>query len=345
MNKNRLILASILIMAILFVHPLRQKLSKSNPPEKSLPVVDVIAAQEVEWSERYHEIGSTLAQYTVDVASSVPGTIEKILFLSGQSVHKGEALVILDHAVLTAQLAQAQAKLRYQQNNVRRYHYLFKQGVIPKVMLEANQSELAEEQARIKELQEEIQLRIIKAPFDGVIGIKQINVGQYFKAGQPMVMLQDNKTILIDFKIPQEKINFAYLGQTIEVRDPQTFKRYIGTIIAKDASVDVKTRTILCQARIENDSNNWLPGMFVSVELWGRDKKKVIMLPKQAINYGLNGTSVFIVEQGKIINRNVDLLEETPESIMVKGVFKNETIVIAGQNKLYEGISVKISES
>jgi len=345
MAFNRTSLFFIAVLMLCLVSWIFFTNKKHAPKNDENPTIETTVVREVMWSPRLNMIGSTVAEHSVDISSAVPGKVNQILFESGQRVRKGDVLVILDYAIWQAMLEEVQAKIQFQKSNVRRHQYLYERGIIPKVALETLQSDVLQEQARSREYEAEIQERIIKAPFDGILGVKQVDVGQYFQAGQRIITLQKINPLFIDFKVPQEEIKQVFKGQLMELALPGTQNLYQGIVIMSDNRIDSNSRTMLFRAKLNNDDGKFIPGMFVSLSLMAGNAHKVISIPKTAINYSLKGASVFTMKEGKINTRFIDIIQNSDDGVIVHGLQKNEIIVTAGQAKLYDGMSVNIEKS
>jgi membrane fusion protein (multidrug efflux system) len=266
------------------------------PPEA---VTTVIAKQE-EWQGTLSAIGTVAPVNGVVVSADLPGVVEKIGFSSGDRVAAGQLLMQLDTRQEQAQLAAAQAKLELTRMNLDRIRGLREQGINSQTEFDTAVAEQKQADGVVGEIRATIDRKTIRAPFSGVLGIRQINLGQYLKSGDPIVQLQSHDPIYVNFDVPQQELARLRAGGTVRVtaEGPPTIE-LAGKITAIDSVVDESTRNVRVQATFENRQGQLRPGMFVTARALLDAKDPVIALPTSAISYAPYGDSVFIVEDVK----------------------------------------------
>lgn len=337
------------------------KQSKINEFMKAMQyatsTVSTTVAEKTNWKRFITETGSIVAINGVNVTTQSSGMVNAILFQPGSIVKKGEILVDLDDRQLQANLANAKAQLLYAKQNYIETNELFKVGAASKNSLETAQANLAEAKANLASAQVQITYLHVPAPFDGKIGINQVNVGQYLEPGTTIASLQQLDPLYVQFPVAQQDLGQIHLDQAVEVRvDTNPTHIYHGKITAIDSLVNTDTRNVQVQATIHNDDMRLLPGMFAQVNILLTRAEDVITLPQTAINYNLFGNSVLIaVPEGHTSDGNpvyvlklqyVTVGEEREGLIAItKGLKGGELVVSSGQLKVSEGARVTINNS
>lgn len=316
--------------------------------------VTTIVAKRESWPSTLNVIGTVTAIHGVTVSADLPGTVDKILFDSGQWVKEGDVLVELDTRQERAQLAQMEAQRDLAHINYGRTQQLVKEGVIARTEYDNVTAQQKLTDAQVGEIRATIQRKTIRAPFSGVLGIRQINLGQYLAAGQAIVALQSLNPIYVNFGVPQQEI--VKLGTTHTLRvtsDDVPGMQFAGRVNALDSVVDQSTRNITVQATLANPQNKLRPGMFVQVSLGTGANADVIALPTSAINYAPYGDSVFIITDLKDPKGNtyrgvrqqiVKLGASRGDQVgVLSGLNPGDEVVSSGVFKLRTGMAVQIN--
>jgi membrane fusion protein, multidrug efflux system len=324
--------------------------SYAPPPD----AVTTVVAKSESWPSTLNVIGTTAAIQGVTVSADLPGTVDKIHFESGQSVHAGDVLVELDTREERSQLAAAESDAELARINYGREQQLVKEGVVPKSEFDnadANQKSTA---AKVGEIKATIERKTIKAPFSGILGIRQVNLGQYMSAGQAFVSLQSLNPIYVNFGIPQQESPRVQVGHTLRITsDDLPGVTFNGRVNALDSVVNEATRNIQVQATLQNPGGKLRPGMFVQVELGVGANRNVIPLPATAINYAPYGDSVFVVTSEKDAKGNRKVRQQFvkvegsrgDQIAVVSGLNSGDEVVSSGVFKLRNGASVIVNNS
>ena len=325
--------------------------SSFQPPPEA--VTTVVAAQQ-DWEQTVSAIGSVTPVNGVTVSADLAGVVRAIEFESGRSVKAGDVLVRLDVRQEQAQLASAQAQLNLARLNYDRAQGLRKEGVLSQADYDAAKAELDKADASVKEMQAIIDRKTITAPFSGVLGIRQIHLGQYLSEGAPIVPLQSLDPIHVDFGVPQQALASIKVGGAIRVTtDGLGATAFEGKITAIDSVVDAATRNAQVQATLANPNHQLHPGMFVKADVILPATTQVIAIPTSAIRYAPYGDSVFVVEQVKnpkgqeylgVRQQVVKLGEARGDQVAVlSGLKPGEQIVTSGVFKLRNGAAVLVN--
>ena len=325
--KKRMILTllgvAVFIAAIAFVKirqvqaAIAQHSSFQPPPE----AITTVRATPERWPTTVEAIGTVEAVHGVTVAADLPGLVAQIQFDSGKKVRAGEMLVRLDTRQEQAQLAAAEHK----------------QAV-----------------AQTGETRAAIGRKTIRAPFSGVLGIRQVNLGQYLKPGDPIVELQSLDPVYVNFDVPQQQLSELPIGAEVHVTAQGIEKSAAtGRITAVNSVVDEATRNVQVQATLPNPDGKLRPGMFVEAQVVLGAGAPVVAVPASAINYAPYGNSVFIVEPMKgpdgkpytgVRQQFVKLGGTRGDQVaVVSGVKPGQELVTSGVFKLRSGAAVVVN--
>lgn len=331
-------------------------MSNYAPPPITISAVPAVTKT---WQSYLTSVGTLTAVNGVDISAEVSGIVKEIRFNSGQSINKGDILLLLDMSVEQAQLkdqiAQAKlAKLNYDRNKA-----LIARNAVSQAELDRLAAQLQEAEAGVEQIQAKIQQKTITAPFSGKIGIRAVDLGQYLPAGTNIVTLQSLDPLYVQFNLPEQYMTELYLQQPVKITvNLAGGKSVMGTVTAINSKVDQATRNILVQVTITNKENMFYPGMFASVHVMLREQKNVVTLPQTAISYSLHGDSVFILKSEskeknkdnkpiyKAYRQYVTVGESRGKEIAIqKGINAGDTVVTSGQLKLQNGADVIIDNS
>lgn len=318
--------------------------------------VTTVVAQQATWPSTLSVIGSAAAIQGVTVGADLPGTVDKIHFESGQWVKEGDVLVELDTRQEQAQLASMEAQRDLAEINYGRAQQLLKEGVIARSEYDNAAAQQKATRAQVGDIQAAIARKTIRAPFSGVLGIRQISLGQYLAAGQAIVSLQSLNPIYVNFGVPQQNTAKMELGHVVRVTNTDLRGvEFSGRITALDSVISEQTRNIQVQATLANKGNLLRPGMYVQVELPVGEARQVIPLPASAVNYAPYGDSVFVVTdmkdpKGKSyrgVRQQVVKIEGSrgDQVAVVSGLNPGDEVVSAGAFKLRNGAAVEINNS
>ena len=324
--------------------------SFAPPPD----AVTTVVARSETWPSTLNVIGTTAAIQGVTVSADLPGAVDKIHFESGQAVQAGDVLVELDTRQERAQMAAAESDRDLARINYQRDQELVKEGVVPKTQFDNSFAQQKSTEAKVGEIKAMIDRKTIKAPFTGILGIRQINLGQYLAAGQSIVSLQALNPIYVNFGVPQQQSSLVKIGRTLQLTsDDVPGVEFAGRVTALDSVVNEATRNIQVQATLPNPGGKLRPGMFVQVELRMGASRNVISLPASAINYAPYGDSVFVVAdlkdpKGKsyrgVRQQFVKVEGSRGDQVaVVSGLNAGDEVVSSGVFKLRNGAAVQVN--
>lgn len=313
--------------------------------------VSTVTATPETWTPFIADTGSLQAVNGVKVSPQVAGTISEVFFNSGEVIKKGQALVQMDDRLEQANLKDYQARLIFAQQTYHRDTQLIKDGAISKSQADSDLAALHEAEAIVESTQVSIDYKRITAPFDGKIGINQVNVGQYIQPGDTIASLQALHPLYVLFSLPERYIDQLAVSQEVDIiADPFPNHVYKGKINGLDSQVSAETRGITVEAILPNEEMKLLPGMFVTIKVILPAQQNVITLPQTAINNTLYGDSVYLVvdDNGTLKTklRYVTTGERRDSVIAIlKGVNAGDQVVSSGQLKLSDDQAVTINNS
>ncbi|ELA9422577.1 multidrug efflux RND transporter periplasmic adaptor subunit VmeC [Vibrio parahaemolyticus] len=330
---------------------IKQKMDAfASRPEPEFPVT-VTEVKAVDWVPVIEAIGFIEPNQGVTVANETSGVIDKIAFESGTQVEAGQPLVLLDSEVEKANLKSSQAKLPAAEAKYKRYQGLFKKGSISKEAYDEAEANYYSLKADIESLKATIDRREIKAPFAGVVGIRNVYLGQYIQAGSDIVRLEDSSVMRLRFTVPQTDISRIKLDQEVDIFvDAYPDQPFKGSISAIEPAVNVQSGLIQVQADIPNSDGKLRSGMFARANIIMPKLANQVTLPQTAITFTLYGDNVYIVteEDGeKRVKQHVVKVGERTKDIahILDGVKPGDVVVTSGQVRLSNHAKVSIVES
>ena len=315
--------------------------------------VTTVVAKSQEWPASLSAIGSVAAVHGVVVSADLPGVVGKIAFESGRMVRQGELLVQLDSRQEDAQLNAAEAQKELAKLTLERYAGLTKTGILAQADYDKADADLKSADAKIGEIKATIARKTIRAPFTGILGIRQVNLGQYLESGSPIVPLQSLDPIYVNFSVPQQDAVRLKPGVEVKVKAEGPGTEATGKLTATDSLIDSATRNIQVQATFANPQGKLRPGQYVTAAVNLGSAATIIPLPASAINYAPYGDSVYVVEDMKdpkgkaykgVRQQFVKLGPGRGDQIAVlEGIKQGEEIVTSGVFKLRQGASVQVN--
>jgi membrane fusion protein (multidrug efflux system) len=327
--------------------------SSFQPPPEA--VTTVVAKQE-RWPATLSAIGTVEAVHGVTVSADLPGIVDSISFDSGRTVREGEVLVQLDTRQERAQLAAAEAQRDLARLNLDRMRGLRQEGIIAQADDDRAAAESKQADARVGEIRATIDRKTIRAPFTGLLGIRQVNRGQYVQGGSPVVPLQSLDPIYVNFAVPQQSVGQLRTGGAVQLSlEGVANAQFTGRITAVDSVVDESTRNVQVQATLANPEGKLRPGMFVQAQVVLGAQQEVVSLPASAINYAPYGDSIFVVAQLEgpggarydgVRQQFVKLGGTRGDQVAVlSGVSPGDSVVTSGVFKLRNGAAIRVNNS
>jgi membrane fusion protein, multidrug efflux system len=346
----------VLLIVILFgIKAMQIGKMMSSPMVMPPTTVSSAVAKEEDWAPVLSAIGSVSAVQGAVVSTELGGVVAQVNFQNGGEAKKGEMLLKLDSSAEEAQLHTAEADLELARANLQRTQDLATRKVVSKQELDAAQSAFGQKQGSVDNMRSFITKKQVRAPFDGQLGIRQVNVGQSIDARTPIVQLTALDPVYVDFSLPQQELPKLGTGFETRVRtDALPGRELKGKLTAINSMVDAATRNVGVQATFENSDHALKPGMFVKVEVVLPDKSKTLVIPGSAVSYAPYGTSVFVIDRKKdpktgkesqdLRQAFVRIGESRGDFVSVtEGLKAGDVVVSTGVFKLRNGMPVTIN--
>ncbi len=311
------------------------------------PVIPVVAtpSRTEHLSLEVEALGTARASESIDVTAKVSNLVTAIRFTEGQQVRKGDILVELDGAQARADLAVADAALKESASQLQRSRELYETKVLSDQQIEQIESTYSANVARVAAARSRLSDTIIRAPFNGRVGLRRASVGGLVAPGTVITTLDDTSTIKLDFTVPERVVAAMKPGLTLEARSvaypDQVFE---GKVASVDSRVDPNTRSVIVRALVPNDDGLLKPGMFLNVHL-SRGTADVLVVPEESLVPEQGDVFVYVVQDGKASKRKIQTGQRAVGTVQVTdGLQAGEIVVTEGTQKLRDGASVSVSE-
>jgi multidrug efflux system membrane fusion protein len=329
---------------------IKQFLSKAPPPI----TVAVAEAKSEVIPNLLRAVGELAAVHQVNVTSDVSGRITDIMFTAGSTVAAGAPLVQLFDAPEQADLASFKAQATVAQLSLDRAKQLASRQFGPQATVDSAQAAYDQASAGIAKTQAIISQKMVRAPFDGELGVRRVEVGQFLTAGTQIVTLTDLSAVYANFTTTEKESATLKVGQTVRVMvDAYPSRIFEGKITTIEPQINTDTRNIRIQATIQNPDRVLKPGMFATTTVVLPDKPAVVTVPETAVDYTLYGDSVYLItekkaDDGKTSLAAVRTFVRTGDRIdgrvaIINGLKPGDRVVAVGQLKLQTGASVAVS--
>lgn len=343
----------VLVLGAVKVVQIKEMSSVSHVPPPA--AVTTIEAKSVAWNPVISAIGTLAPVEGVTVAADADGTISKIAVENGAAVKAGDLILELDTSVEVAQLAASESRADLAKLQQDRSSELLNKNTISKAESDTTAAQLNQARADVTALKALIDRKRVRAPFDGRVGIRMVNLGQFVARGKPMVPLQKLNPIYVNFNVPQRQLGALAIGQKIAATVDAFPKPFEGTIAAINSEVDASTRNVAVQGLVANPQEQLRAGMFVQVEVSLPETAPQVVVPATAIAHASYGNSVFVVEKMKgkdgkeylgVRQQFVKLGATRGDLVAIEeGLKAGEQVVTAGVFKLRNGVPVQVNNT
>ncbi|EIK44603.1 RND family efflux transporter MFP subunit [Cellvibrio sp. BR] len=321
--------------------------------ENTPPVTETVSTFTAElqrWPNSYTAMGTVEASEGIVIAAEVAGKVKEIRFNSGEQVKKGTVLLVQESGNEQAQLSAAEARLRLAKSNHERLLELRKRNTVSQSELDAALQQMESAQGDVNDLKTTLEKKVVRAPFDGRLGIRKVDLGQDLQVGGELVSLQATNTVRVNFPVPQFWLVQMTRGLPVEVNvgdgSDATIK---GEITAIGAEISTLTRNAIVQSYLQNENSLLIPGMAVETKVTLSDPQEVLAVPSTAVIYAPFGDTVFVIEPGeaagsfKARQQFVRLGKSRGDFVeIVDGLKPGEVVASAGAFKLLNGQAVTV---
>lgn len=360
MSKYKAIGISVLSLSVIFlalvgikgtqIFSMVQAGKSFVPPPES---IGVYKAETQAWPNTFSAVGTVEADEGINISAEVAGKVQKILFKSGERVKAGTVILTQESGNETAQLSAASARLRLAQANYDRMVQLRKKNTVSQNELDSALQQKESAQGEVDNLQTTLEKKVVKAPFDGRLGIRKVDLGQDLQVGNPIVSLQATNRVRVNFPVPQHWLVQMTKGLPVSVQLGDGSNSIIkGEVTAIGAEIDPVTRNATVQSSLENNSSQLIPGMAVKVEVTLSKPQQVLAVPSTAVIFATFGDTLFVIDKDgdkgtlKARQQFVRLGKSRGDYIeIVDGLKAGEMVASAGAFKLFNGQAVVISNT
>lgn len=326
--------------------------AKAAPAVNDLRVPPPVAVESgrsrvIKHTKDIRAIGTLSSDESVQIAPEIPGRVIEVSFAEGRSVSEGDVIVKLDDALARAQLADAKARLVLARANAERAQTLSKNGHVSEKVHDEATANLGTAIAAVELARVRLDKHTIRAPFDGVVGIRQVSPGAFVTAGTPVVNIEKIDELKVDFGLPAIHLAHVKPGQEIELRvDALAGRTFTGRIYAIDPMVDVNGRALTIRARVSNAGGELRPGLFTRIVVKGQTEAEVVVVPESAVIPRGGENFVYRIEDGKVVEAKVRLGDRANAEVQIlDGLAGDAMVVTAGQQKIKDGASVTVVET
>jgi len=335
------------LLALLFLYRLYDRFAGQQQGGFPPAVVEAIQAKTEPVEIKVSALGTLQADQAITIRPEITGIVTSIDFQDGQRVEEGDLIITIDDKDLTAKLMQAEARLTLTRANYQRAERLLKQGSGTARARDEALNDFKSAEAEVAAAKSQLDKATITAPFAGIVGLRQVSLGQYLTAGEPIATLADVDNLRIDFRVSEVFLTAIEKGQSVNVTfDALPDQIYTGVVSAIDPVVSVDGRAISVRALLPNDEGNLRPGLFGRVQIV-TETHESILLPEASIVTSPTGErAVFEIVDGHAKLTTVTIGERLPGEVeILSGVEDGDTVIVSGQLKVQDGGPVEVAKS
>ncbi|MFT7337998.1 MAG: membrane fusion protein (multidrug efflux system) [Marinobacter maritimus] len=326
---------------------MEKQMSQPQPPAQ----ISATEARTESWTPSIKAVGSIKAINGIEVANEVPGVIESINFESGDIVKQGDILIRLNTAIDEAAVRTRRAEAHLAEQEFKRISDLLPRRAVSQSQYDESKANFDAARARVNEADAQLSKKVIRAPFDGTLGIRMVDQGEYIATGTPIVEINMLNPIYVDYTLSEKNLQAVDRGYsvvaTVAAVPDQEFK---GQVSAINTSVNPETRTVRIRATLDNPENLLRPGMFATILTKQPEDNEVVTIPRTAISYNTYGDFVFAIEENEggdlIVNRRTITAGQTRDKrvAVLSGLEAGEKVVSKGLLRLRAGQKVTIQD-
>ena len=317
--------------------------AQGGPPGARQVTVESMVVTPARLESTVEAVGTVLADASATLRAEVPGQVVERHFEEGEAVTRGDPLFSIEATILEAELNEAKANVEQSEAEYNRAQELTKKQLISATDFDNARASYNVAVARLNSANSRFSKTVIRAPFDGFVGLRRINVGDYATVGQEVVNVVRLDPLRVDFSVPETLLARVRPGLRIHVTvGAYPDEVFEGVVTAVDPQIDVAGHNLDIRARLPNPDLKLRPGLFAQVSVSLAVRPDAILVPEQAIWPIGQAKTVYVIEDGTAKRRDVTIGDRKPGYVEVtSGLVVGEEIVVAGQMKLYEGAAVR----
>ena len=329
------------------IDQMKAKLAQPRPAS----IVDVTEVKSVSWQPSIQSVGGIRAINGVRVANELPGIVTEVLFESGQRVKKGDILIRLNSVIEQAALKTRRAEAQFASKEFQRNADLISKQAVSQSAFDAAKATLDTARARVTEAEAQLSKKVLTAPFDGLLGLRLVDIGEYLFVGTPIVEINMLNPILVEYTLPEKELANVNISNPVEVTvaatGPIVFR---GAVTAINSSITPETRTVRLRAQLPNPHKRLKPGMFATIRTLAKDVRQVIAIPNTALSFNTYGNFAYVLienEKSQLVTERRTLKTGATRNGMTEvkqGLKPGERIVASGLLRLRAGQPVQIKQ-
>ncbi|MDP3242989.1 MAG: efflux RND transporter periplasmic adaptor subunit [Reyranella sp.] len=357
---KRMLIMLILVGAVLgglfgFKAFVNGKIQEAMAGMANMPqTVSATKAETSDWQPRIDAVGTLRAVRGAELSLEVPGVVETITFQSGDEVKAGQVLLTLRKEDEEARLQSLEATASLAQITYDRDLKQLKAQAISQAIVDNDEANLRNARAQVAVQKAILDKKTLRAPFDGKLGLRQVDLGQFLAASTMIATLQSMDPIFVDFLLPQQAVAQIAVGDKVRAKvDAFPGRTFQGEITAINPKIETGSRNVQVRATLPNADQKLMPGMFATVELDTGAAQRLVTLPQTAVSYNPYGSLVYLVDdKGKGADAKPELVARQvfvttgatrgDQVAILKGVSEGDTVVTSGQIKLRNGVPVLV---
>ncbi|MDR1475347.1 MAG: efflux RND transporter periplasmic adaptor subunit, partial [Holosporales bacterium] len=312
--------------------------------QHSVPIVNVASARLGQVQHVTNLIGSLRASNDVTIRSEVDGKITRILFEEGRKVNEGDLLIEVDDAGLRIHVREIQAQLMLAKAEYKRAKELARQEFLSKSELEKKRAEVLIMESKLGVSKEELSKFKIKAPFAGIVGLRELSVGEYVTKNKELLRIVSDQDVRVDFKVPEMLVAGMQIGQIIYIRIDGIHGEFPAEVLAINPEADQMSHSFTVRAVLQYQNEDMRPGLFVRVSVPSTSSSEAILVPESAVSHIGDNDIVFRVVDGMAMKTPVTIgVRQNGEVEILTGINADDIVITAGQLRVRDGSMVQIS--
>ncbi len=311
--------------------------------KKKVLNVNAVVLKKARLTDEIMVTGLLVPDEEVDLSFETSGQVTDIFFEEGAQVKRGQLLAKVNDRQLQAQLKRHTAQLKLAQDRVYRQSALLERDAVSKEAYEQVKTELATLQADIDIIKAQIELTELRAPFDGVIGLRQISVGAYATPSTRVTKLTKTVPLKVEFSVPERYATQVNPGTGLTFTLDGSLDAYPAKVYAKESAIDVETHTLMVRARYANPGGRLLPGRYASIRLTKQTIDDALSIPAEAIVPEMGKDKVFLYKNGRAVPAEITVGIRTEKQVQaLRGVKEGDTLIVSGTLQLRTDLPVTL---
>jgi membrane fusion protein (multidrug efflux system) len=343
-----LALVSITVLSMIFIPILSKEKQDDMQSNRQMGplMAEGIIVRAIDLDNNIRTVGTIIANEEVEIRSEISKRLTGINFREGTFVSRGRVLFSLDNSDLQAQMNKFRIQEELLLKRIERSDALREKGLLPQEDFDIMQTELETVRADMSLISVQISKTRIRAPFSGIVGLRNVSSGSYVTPGDVLATIQDISMVKIDFSIPERYSSSFSRGQKFTFTVDGLEEEFTAEVYASEPRLDENTRSVMIRGIINNPGGILKPGTFANVTLKLNDIKDAIMIPSQALIPKLTGHEVYIVKEGKAVPFEVELGLRTEDEIQISspGINQGDTIIMTNILRLRPNAPVRITK-